>query len=67
MLSKILTAGISGIDSFLIDVESDISEAMANFEIVGLGDTAVKESKERIKSAIKHSNSDLYTKRIIVK
>lgn len=66
MLSKILTACISGIDSYLVDVESDLSEGLASFEIVGLGDTAVKESKERIKSAIKHSNCDLYKKRIVV-
>ena len=59
MLSKILTACVLGIDSFIAEVECDISEAMASFDIVGLGDTAVKESKERIKSAIKHSNSDL--------
>jgi magnesium chelatase family protein len=66
MLSKILTACVLGIDSFIAEVECDISEAMASFDIVGLGDTAVKESKERIKSAIKHSNSDLYQKKIIV-
>lgn len=66
MLLRINTAGISGIDSYLIEVEADLSEGLSNFEIVGLGDTAVKESKERIKSAIKHSNCDLYKKRIIV-
>lgn len=66
MLSRVLTAGISGIDGFLINVECDVSDALPAFDIVGLPDAAVKESKERIKSSIKYSNSELYRKKIIV-
>ncbi len=63
---KVNSCGLSGIDAFIVNVESDVSGGLASFEIVGLPDTAVKESKERIKSAIKNSQSDIYKKRIVV-
>ena len=53
MLSRVHTCALFGIESFIIDVESDVSAGLAAFDIVGLGDTAVKESKERIKASIK--------------
>ncbi len=65
-LYKVNSCGLSGIDGFIVNVESDVSNGLAAFEIVGLPDTAVKESKERIKSAIKNSQSDLYKKKIVV-
>lgn len=65
-LFKINSAGLSGIDAFIVTAEADVSGGLAAFEIVGLPDTAVKESKERIKSAIKNSQSDLYKKKIVV-
>ena len=52
MLSRVHTCALFGIESFIIDVESDVSAGLAAFDIVGLGDTAVKESKERIKASI---------------
>ena len=66
MLSRVHTCALFGIDSFIIDVESDVSAGLASFEIVGLGDTAVKESKERIKASIKSVGSRLHTDKIIV-
>ncbi|MBE7029549.1 MAG: YifB family Mg chelatase-like AAA ATPase [Clostridia bacterium] len=66
MLARIHTCALYGIDSFIIDVESDISNGMATFEIVGLGDTAVKESKERIKASLKSVGSHLYRDKIVV-
>lgn len=66
MLTRIYTAALNGIDSFLIEVEADVGSGLAAFDIVGLGDTAVKESKERIKSSLKHSNCDLYRNKIVV-
>ena len=55
MLSKVLSFGLVGIDGFLTQIETDIVGGVPHFEIVGLGDTAVKESKDRVKSAIRNS------------
>ncbi|MEG1499822.1 MAG: YifB family Mg chelatase-like AAA ATPase, partial [Clostridia bacterium] len=55
MLSKVLCYGISGIDGFPVFVETDIHNGLPGIDIVGLGDASVKESKERVKSAIKNS------------
>ncbi len=55
MLAKIKSLGIYGIEGFAVTVECDVSQGLPSFEIVGLPDTAVKESKERVRSAIKNS------------
>ncbi len=65
-LSKVNSCGISGIDGYILDVEVDVGQGLPGIEIVGLPDTAVKESKERIKAAIKNSGFILPQKRIIV-
>jgi len=66
MLSKIKSCGLNGIDGYVVEVESYISNGMPGFEIVGLGDVAVKESKERVKAAIKNSGFEFTFKRITV-
>ena len=53
MLKIIHTTGLFGIDGFIITVECFMANGMPAFEIVGLPDTAVKESKERIRAAMK--------------
>ncbi|PIS34897.1 MAG: magnesium chelatase [Parcubacteria group bacterium CG08_land_8_20_14_0_20_43_9] len=53
MSCKIFSGAVIGLDTQIIEVESDISYGLRSFDIVGLGDKAVEESKERIKSAIK--------------
>jgi len=55
MLAKVLSYGLSGIDGFLVSVETDISNGLSKLDLVGLADTAVKESKDRVRSAIKNS------------
>ena len=54
MLFKTHSAAVFGIDAFLVEVEVDISAGQPNFLTVGLPDAAVRESRERIKSAIKN-------------
>ncbi len=54
MLSKTLSSAILGIDAYLMEVEVDISPGLPYFSTVGLPDGAVKESKDRVKSAIKN-------------
>ncbi len=51
MLSSVFSAGISGIDGFLVTVECDSRQKKFGFEIVGLPDTAIKEAKERVRTA----------------
>ena len=55
MLAKVLSYGLSGLSGFLVEIETDISAGLTKFDIVGLADTAIKESKDRVKAAIKNS------------
>lgn len=66
MPSKILSAANVGLDCFLVEVESDISSGLGNFIVVGLPDTAVQESRERVRSAIKNSKLAFPRTRITV-
>src|SRR5271169_917997 len=55
MLFKTLSASVYGIDAYLVEVEVDVGSArMTDFNVVGLPDNAVKESRERIKSAMRN-------------
>jgi len=55
MISEIFTATTYGVDAFIVRVESHIDNALFSFAIVGLPDSTVKESKERVAAAIKNS------------
>ncbi len=66
MLSKVYSGTVYGIEGFIVEVEIDISSGFPTFTIVGLPDTAVKESKERVTSAIRNSGFDFPTKKITV-
>ena len=54
MASHIFTGSIIGLDAHLIDIETDISQGLSAFTMVGLPDAAIKEAKERVRSSIKH-------------
>jgi magnesium chelatase family protein len=55
MLFKTLSASVYGIDAYLVRVEVDVGFAyMKDFNVVGLPDNAVKESRERIKAAMRN-------------
>ncbi|NOY64275.1 MAG: YifB family Mg chelatase-like AAA ATPase [Nitrospirae bacterium] len=57
MLSKVISATLVGIEAYLVDVEVDItSRGLPHFSMVGLPDTAVKESRDRVKAALKNTN-----------
>lgn len=55
MYSKIKTSVLIGLEGYDIDVEADLATGLANFNIVGLPDASIKESKERVRSSIKNS------------
>ncbi len=66
MLSKLHSFGVSGIDGYLVTVETHISGGLPAFDIVGLADSAIKESRERVRSAIKNNNYSYPSSRITV-
>lgn len=66
MLSHIYSCGLSGIDGFSVCVETDISNGLPAFDIVGLPDAAVKEAKERIRSAIKNTGFRFPAKHMVI-
>ena len=55
MLSSVYSAGLAGIDGFIVTVESDSKNRLDGFELVGLPDAAVKEAKERVRAACENS------------
>ena len=66
MLSKLKSLGLTGIEGFVVEIETDIVGGVPHFEIVGLGDTAVKEAKDRVKSAIRNSGFEYPVKHITI-
>jgi len=66
MLSQVLSASVYGINGYIVTVEVDISSGFPTFNIVGLPDTSVKESRDRVISAIKNSGFDFPTKKVTV-
>ncbi len=66
MNSKVITAALNGACCNLISVEVNISHGLPSFNIVGLADTSVKESKERVKAAIENSGYEFPISKITV-
>jgi len=66
MLSRVFSSCVLGIDSYTVDVEVDISGGLPAFSVVGLPDTAIRESRDRIKSAIKNTGFKFPNRRITV-
>jgi len=66
MLSRILSSAVIGIDAYTVEVEVDITQGLPTFTTVGLPEASVKESKERVKSAISNSGYTFPTDRITV-
>ena len=59
--------GLNGIDGYLVGVETDIGNGLPAFDVVGLPDAAVKESRERVRAAMKNCGLTYPTQRITVK
>lgn len=66
MLAKVLGHVLDGLDGYIVNVEVDTNLGLPAFEIVGLPDAAVKESKERVRSAIKNSGKRFPNHKITV-
>ena len=66
MFSSVLSFGIHGIDGFLVKVEADVSDGMPMLELVGYLSSEVRESKERLRSALRNAGYSLPVKRITI-
>lgn len=66
MIYKVYSCSIYGINGYIVNVEIDLSNGLPGFDIVGLPDATVKESKERVKAAIKNSSFQFPNKRITI-
>ena len=66
MFSMVKSVGIFGIDSYMLGIEADVSGGLPCFDVVGLPDAAVKESRDRVRAAIKNCGYKFPTGRITV-
>ncbi len=66
MLAKVQSGVLMGIDAIPVDVEVDVAMGLPNISIVGLPDGAVKESKDRVRSAMKNSGYQVPPRRITI-
>ncbi len=66
MFSMVKSVGIFGLNSYMLEIEADVSGGMPCFDVVGLPDTAVKESRDRVRAAIKNCGYKFPTGRITV-
>ena len=66
MIAKVKSAGLEGLNGFVVEVEIDLANGLPAFDIVGLPDAAVKEARERVRAAVKNSGFTMLAKRIII-
>jgi magnesium chelatase family protein len=66
MVSKVFSSSVVGIDAVIVEVEVDLAGGLPSFSVVGLADIAVKESKDRVRSAIRNSGQKFPTHRITI-
>ncbi|WP_449245324.1 YifB family Mg chelatase-like AAA ATPase [Desulfobacca acetoxidans] len=66
MIAKVKSGSLRGVDGFLVEVEVDIAFGMPAFTTVGLAEIAVKESKDRVKAAIKNSGYQFPSTRVTI-
>lgn len=61
-----MSLGLYGMDAYIVNVEADISQGLPAFDVVGLPDIAVKESRERVRSTLKNCGFDFPVSRITI-
>ena len=66
MVARVITVAPIGFDGAIIDVESDATKALPSLQIVGLGNKAIDEARERVRSAINNSLLEFPKKRITI-
>lgn len=66
MVVEVKSMGLFGMDAFEVGVETDISKGVSSFDIVGLPDASVKESRDRVRSAIRNSGFEFPMRKIVI-
>ena len=66
MLSNIKSISLNGLNGYIIDVQVDVSNGMPLWDIVGLPDASIRESKDRVITAIKNSGYKIQSKKIVI-
>jgi len=66
MLSRVLTVATYGVNAYLVEVETHIEKQLPGFSIVGLPDSAVRESRERITAAVRNCGFEFPIRKITV-
>ena len=66
MYAKVESLGLNGLDAFSVTVEADISTGLPRFDIVGLPDMAVRESRDRVRATIKNGGYQFPVSRMTV-
>jgi len=66
MVAKIKSGAVMGVDGYIVEVEADLGQGLPSFDIVGLPDSAVKESRERVRAAIKNTGYSVPAKNITI-
>lgn len=66
MLAKVLSAAVVGLDAHLVEVEVDIGGGLPQFSVVGLPDATVRESRDRVRAALKNTGFTFPVKKITV-
>ncbi|MFM2032114.1 MAG: hypothetical protein RLZZ297_879, partial [Chloroflexota bacterium] len=66
MFARVSSCAVRGLDGVVVTVEVDITNGLPSFVVVGLGDTAVQESRERVRAALRNSGFVFPMRRISV-
>jgi len=66
MLSKVKSYALRGLEGYVVDIETDLNQGVPSIEVVGLPDTAIKESKDRVRSALKNCGFEFPIRRITI-
>jgi len=66
MLAKVLSGALKGVDAFIVSVEVDLAPGLPAFSVVGLPEAAVKESRDRVRAALKNSGFKFPANRITI-
>ena len=66
MLSNITSMALHGLDGYVVSVQVDVSAGIPSFEIVGLPDVSVRESKERVRTAIRNTGIDFRSRKVVI-
>ena len=66
MLARVYSCAVIGLEGVIVEVEVDTSDGLPSIAIVGLPDTAIQESRERVQSAIKNAGLYFPRRRLVV-